>query len=335
MQQAFNDAKQLINSSNHILLTMHERMDGDDGGSVLALARHLEKQGKNVTCAIKQGVPKALEFLPGSHKIQDDFDEHAEYDLLIAFGCSNLDRTGNPKILNHKSSAKGALPASGWGSTSGGKIPIINIDHHPDNENFGHVNIVDAKKSSVAELVYDLFLHHSWPIDKDIATCLLTGIIADTGSFQHSNTQASTLKVASELMRKGASAEKIFRHTFKKDPQVLKAWGKALSNLHYDEKRKIIYSVMTEKDLENLGQLPKSAFEGLAETLNTFPEAKFAMFLRQEGDIIKGSLRTDPFKKTDVAQIAKIFGGGGHKMAAGFSVAGRLVKNEGGRWRVI
>jgi len=316
MQENFDKAKQLIDASNNILLTMHERMDGDDGGSVLALANHLEKQGKNVTCAIKQGVPPALKFLPGSHKILDDID-HENFDLLITFGCSNLRRIGSLKIENLK-------------------LKIINIDHHPDNENFGDLNIVDPKKSSVAELVYDFFVHHNWHIDKDIATCLLTGIITDTGSFQHSNTESSTLKAAGELMKKGALAGSIIEETYKnKDIKTLKAWGRALSDLHYDPKRKIIYSVITQTDLTELGQLPQSAFEGMAETLNTYPEAKFAMFLRQEGDIIKGSLRTDPFKHSDVSAIAKIFGGGGHKMAAGFSVAGKLVRDEAGKWRVV
>ena len=87
--------------------------------------------------------------------------------------------------------------------------------------------------------------------------------------------------------------------------------------------------------MEDFGSLPQSAFEGLIETLNTFPEARFAMLLRQEGNVIKGSLRTDPHKQIDVSEIAKIFGGGGHKMASGFSVAGKLSKDETGKWRVI
>ena len=91
---------------------------------------------------------------------------------------------------------------------------------------------------------------------------------------------------------------------------------------------------MTESDLTEFKNLPQSAFEGLAETLNTVPEAKFAMFLRQDGNVIKGSLRSDEYKNTDVALIAKNFGGGGHKLAAGFSVAGKLVKEKSGEWKV-
>ena len=316
MTKEFQQAKQLIDDSHRILLTMHERMDGDDGGALLAMGHQLEKMGKQVTYAIKKGVPPALAFLPGSEKIADDI-EHKNFDLLITFGCSSRDRCGSAKILNLTSK-------------------ILNIDHHPDNNNFGHVNIVDHTKSSVAELVYDFFLYHKWLISKDVATCLLTGIITDTGSFMHSNTQSSTLKTAAALMRKGAHVSKIIKHTYKSKPlAVLKAWGKAIENSFYDGKNKIIYSVMTETDLQEFEKLPQAAFEGFTEMLNTLPEAKFAMFLRQDGGIIKGSLRSDIFKNVDVSKIAHIFGGGGHKLAAGFSVTGKLMKDQAGKWRVV
>lgn len=316
IEENFKKAKELIDSSNHVLLTMHERMDGDDGGSVLAVFHHLQKNGKQASCAIKKGVPPQLKFLPGSEHIKDDINNE-NFDLLITFGCSSKDRTGSANI--------NAL-----------QTPIINFDHHPDNEFFADINIVDADKSSVAELVYDFFIFHSWPITPQVATCLLTGIIMDTGSFMHSNTKKSTFKAAGELMRKGAQTSHIIRHTYhSKNLQILKAWGKAMENAHYDQKHKIIYAVMTEKDLEGFGQLPQSAFEGFVETLNTYPEARFAMFLRQDGEVIKGSLRSDPYKNTDVSQIAKIFGGGGHKMAAGFSLAGKLTKNPDGKWKVL
>lgn len=312
----FLAAKQLIDGAHQILLTMHERMDGDDGGSVLALAHHLESANKQVICAIKQGVPPPLSFLPGSEKIVEDI-EQTNFDLIVTCGCSSLARCGNEKILAFQA-------------------PIINIDHHPDNSFFGQVNLVDAGKSSVAELVYDLFVFLKWPINRDIATCLLTGIVTDTGSFRHSNTTASSLQAAAMLMKKGGQINKIIKHTFKnKNTQTLKAWGRALENSYYDEKNKIIYSVITQKDLEEIGQPPQAAFEGLTETLNTVPEAKFALFIRQEGDIIKGSLRSEKYKNIDVASIAKLFGGGGHKQAAGFSVAGKLMKDKTGKWKVV
>ena len=316
MEQNFKKATDLINASARILLTMHERMDGDDGGALLAVGRQLEKMGKKITYSIKKGVPPNLSFLPGSEKVLDDINTN-DFELLITFGCSSKSRTGSENII--------AL-----------NVPTINIDHHPDNKLFGDVNVVDPKKSSVAELIYDFFVYNKWAISKNVATCLLTGIITDTGSFMHANTQSSTLKAAAELMRKGAQAHKIIKQTYNnKNPQTLKAWGKAMENSYYDDKHHIIYSVMTQKDLEEFETLPGAAFEGFVETLNTLPQAKFAMFLKQDGDIIKGSLRSDTFKNIDVSKIAHIFGGGGHKLAAGFSVAGKLMKDEQGKWKVV
>ncbi len=334
IQKNFQSAKKLITESERILLTMHERMDGDDGGSVLALMHVLESEEKKVTVAIKQGVPPHLQFLPKSFKIVDDIypvkpDEASSlktkfnradsqnFDLLITCGCGNKERTGSQSITNLR-------------------VPTINIDHHPDNSNFGDVNIVDSFKSSVAELVYDFFIFNNWKITKDIATCLLTGIITDTGSFKHANTKAKTLKTAGELMRKGANITKIINNTYKnKDPHILRAWGKAMENSFYDDKSKMIYAVVTEEDLKQLETLPEAAFEGFVETLNTAPEAKFAMFIRQDGNVIKGSLRSEAYKQIDVSKIARLFGGGGHKLAAGFSVVGKLKKNPQDHWEIV
>lgn len=312
----FPDAKQLIDQSQRILLTTHERTDGDDLGSVLALANHLQKVGKNITLAIKGGVPEQLRYLPLHEWVEEDVDR-TDFDLIVISGCSNIARCGLPVVMESR-------------------VPILNIDHHPDNTSYGHLNVVAPDKSSVAELVYDFFIHCNWPITPGIATCLLTGIFTDTGSFMHSNTEARTLDAAADLMRKGARTATVARHTYKgKNIEGLKAWGKALENAYYDPDQKIIYSIITEEELQELGNPPLDYFEGLVETLNKVPEAKFALFLKQDGGVIKGSLRSDPHKGTDVKKIAHLFGGGGHTWASGFSVAGKLVRDEQGKWQVL
>lgn len=317
----FHKATTLVNQAKNILLTMHERMDGDDGGSILAMRIVLENIGKKTFCAIKHGVAENLRFLPGCEHIKEDI-ESSDFDLLITFGCSDLARTGLDKIQNLKIEKS--------------KLNILNVDHHPDNTMFGDINLVDEKKSSVAELVFDWLNFANWTIDKNIATCLLTGIITDTGSFMHANTQSSTLFTAGELMRKGAVAQEISKYTFGgKNLQILRAWSHAIENSHYDEKKQILISIMPQSEMEHFKNLPKAAFEGFVEMLNTVPEAKLAIFLKQEGDIIKGSLRSDIFKNIDVGKIARILGGGGHKLAAGFSLAGKLEKDEQGKWKVV
>ncbi len=312
----FVQAKKLLEEAGSVLLTTHERTDGDDLGSVLALAHHLHAHGKQISIVIKGGVPKQLEYLPLSQIVTETLP-HTNFDALVISGCSVLQRVNHEEIL--------AL-----------NLPTLNLDHHPDNKMYGDVNVVESSKSSVAELTYDFFQFCKWEITHEIALCLLTGIVTDTGIFMHSNTQASTLAVTAELMNKGARVATVTKHTHEgKDISSLKAWSKALENAHYDENKKMIYSIITADELKSLGNPPMSAFEGIVETLNKVPEAKFAMFLKQDEGVIKGSLRSEEHKGVNVQAIAQSLGGGGHKLAAGFSMLGTLAKNGEGKWEVV
>lgn len=312
----FDKAIEYLNNASTILFTTHERTDGDDLGTVLALAQHLKSQGKKVFTSIRGGTPEQLKFLPGSSEVTE-LPPNTNFDLIVFSGCSKKERASIPEILTLKA-------------------PILNLDHHPDNSNFGDINVVDSKKSSVAELTYDLFQYANWKITNKIATCLLTGIFTDTGSFMHSNTKQETLRAAADLMKKGASVTKIAKFTYRgKNGNTLKAWSKALENTYYDPKKKIIYSVITDNDLNHLKNVPLSAFEGFVETLNKVPDAKVALFLKQDGDIIKGSLRSDPYKGINVQKIASVLGGGGHVWASGFSLVGKLEKDLKGKWAVV
>lgn len=312
----FVQAKQLLEQANSILLTTHERTDGDDLGSVLALAHHLKNSGKQVAVVISGGVPESLRYLPMSEIVTEELPAK-QFDTLIVSGCSELARVNHEAILELN-------------------IPILNLDHHPDNKMFGNVNVVESTKSAVAELTYDFFKFCDWKITHEIALCLLTGIVTDTGIFMHSNTQASTLAAAADLVSRGARVSTVTKHTYEgKDINSLKAWAHVLENMHYDPIKKMIYSIVTAEELEKLGNPPLSAFEGIVETLIKVPEAKFAMFLKQDKERIKGSLRSEEYKGVDVQAIAKTMGGGGHKLAAGFSMLGTLARNGEGKWEVV
>lgn len=313
----FAAAKQLIENSQNIILTTHERTDGDDLGSMLALAHYFRSLNKSVTIAITGGLPERLTFLPGSDWVEENLP-NSNYDLIIVSGCSTLNRTNHSEILKLN-------------------LPIINFDHHPDNQNYGFINIVDATKSSVAELMFDFLQWSSWKIDQNIATCLLTGIITDTGLLMHSNTQASTLSAVSQLMKEGALISQVAKHTFTtQNPTDMRAWGTVLQNAYFNPDNQMIYAVITQDQIQELGGPELGSFEGLVETLNKVPEAKFAMFLKEDSDgRIKGSLRSEEYKGVDVQKIAQSMGGGGHKLAAGFSMMGKLAKNSAGYWEVV
>ncbi len=316
MTEDFLQAKNLIENSQNILFTTHEKTDGDDFGSVSAIALHCQNQGKNITISTAGGFPSQLNFLALASQTQDDVKE-GDYDLLVISGCSNIERIRNPFIetLN---------------------IPKINFDHHPDNQMYGDVNVVDPNKSSVAELVYDFFKFCNWQITPKIAQSLLTGIVTDTGIFMHSNTGATTLEAAANLLENGAILNEITKSTYEnKSALSMQAWAKALQNSYLNKSTGVIYSILTEKDLEELGNPELTIFEGVVETLNKAPEAKYAMFLKEEKGRIKGSLRSDPHKGTNVQEIAQKLGGGGHKWASGFSLYGKLEKSADGNWQII
>lgn len=309
----FKKALELISQSQKVFLTTHEGTDGDDLGSALAVSGFLKQLGKQIKIAIKGGVPANLIFLPGSEQVEPELDE-LDADLVIVFGCNKLDRTGLKQLQATKK-------------------PILSFDHHPDNTNFGAVNVVDPETSSVAELVYYFLQFAQCVIDKDMATCMLTGIFTDTGGFKHANTSAAALEVAAQLLKKGARIDKIALKTMgQKRPATIKAYAKGLENARFDPEKKMVFSVLTEEDLKEVGATDED-LEGFVELLNNMPQSRFALLLRQDGDTVKGSLRSEPNKQVDVSKIAKSFGGGGHKLASGFKIKGKLVR-EDDNWRI-
>lgn len=310
----FQKAWDLIKKSKNIFLTTHEGTDGDDLGSLLAVKFVLARLGKQLTIGIIGGVPENLYFLPGTEDVSARFEDK-NYDLVITFGCNQLNRTGFDELT--------AI-----------SCPIINFDHHPDNSNFGLVNVVDPDSAAVAELVYNFFKFEEVDIDKSIATCLLTGIFTDTGGFKHANTSARALETAAALMKKGARIEKIAQSTMaKRKPATVRAWAKGLENTRFDPEKKMVFAVLSEEDFKN-ADASADDLEGFVEMLNNIPQAKFALLLRQDGDVVKGSLRSENHKGVDVSKIAKTLGGGGHKLASGFKVKGKLVRDND-VWKIV
>ena len=164
---------------------------------------------------------------------------------------------------------------------------------------------------------------------------LLLGILSDTGMFQHSNTSAHVMEIASILMKKGAPLSKIVEASFtKKNITTLKLWGRAFDKARINWENGMIVSVLTRKDLEEC----ESGIEDIAyvaSILNTVPGTRFSLVLYERGDgIIKGSLRSESYKGVDVSKIAAQFGGGGHKLASGFEINGKIIETKNG-WEIV
>lgn len=297
----FTELNRLINENDNILIITHKNPDGDGLGSMLALYWTLVKQSKTVQMGCIDEVPTNLSFLPGNELIIQDFNCYNYNTIITVDAGNNISRIGVPEDLLENT---------------------INIDHHSnDSASFGKLNIIDLNRASTSEMILDLLTFLDYPINKDIATCLLTGIFTDTNGFQNANISHTVLESAARLMLKGARLDKIAFHSFQnKSISTLKIWGRALARIQKDTKNGMVTSIITKTDLEECGATIED-LTGLSSIINTVSDSKFAILLT-EYDInkVKASLRSEEYKGVDVSEIARGFQGGGHKLASGFEI---------------
>ncbi len=311
-----------INAASYVMLVMHQKPDGDTAGAALALAHYLDTIEKPHTCFCIDELSPGLRFLPGAHKVTTDerhwHPETAGFDLVIVLDAGDLKYAGVADYIdalehNHK---------------------IINIDHHATNAGYGHHQLVITDASSTCEIVHDL-LDSIDALNKEMATCLMTGLVTDTGCFTNLATTASAIDTAGKLLLKGVNMKQITDRTMQnRNASTLKLWGRALERLHRDPNG-LVTTVIRKSDIEECGA-DTEAVEGVANFLNSLDDetdAKAIMVLTERGDgIVKGSLRTT-HPLMDVSKIATLFGGGGHTKAAGFTIAGQIVEKDG-RWLI-
>lgn len=304
-----------LTKAERVLVVGHQNC-GDATGSVTALARVLTLKGKAVTPFLPSPVPKALQFLHGTENIVTDHREISwdNFDVLLCVDVAEPKMAG----LGDK-----------W-ETRPAEVLLINFDHHHTNPEYGELNIVDRTASATCAMLYEWFRKFNYPIDRQTATSLLTGILTDTGLFSNAGTNERALTAAADLLVQGASVSRVLEKIIKnRTIPELKLWGKAFERLHENKELGIISTVITLKDIEELGGTPE-ALEGVANFLNDIGGYKAVLVLKEQpGGVVKGSLRTTR-DDVDVSAMAKLFGGGGHRKAAGFSVQGRLVETEKG-----
>jgi phosphoesterase RecJ-like protein len=317
----FKSAHDIMKRAESVLIVAHKKPDGDTVGATAALRRWFRQEGIAVTNFCLDAVPPQYLYMRGTEKYVSDpavFD--GDHDILVVVDCSDLRYAGI-----HEQAAKMTAP-------SRKRRPVlINIDHHVTNEMFGDLNLVDAHASSACELMHRFFEHVGADVNQDMATCLLTGIITDTGHFSNPATTRSSLEAASRLLQLGAKAHDVSRNLQRnKSVPSLRLWGAVLSRLKYNDRLGVASTVIFSSDLGD--GVTEEHVEGVSNFLNQFLDAKVIMVLREMPDgQVRGSLRSA--EQVDVSQIAKLMGGGGHKKAAGFAVPGRIVEDATG-WRV-
>jgi len=317
---SFNKLKNIVEANNNFLLIGHESPDGDCLGSLLAFSEFLKSQGKEVVVACRDKAPTVFRFLPGVEDIKNDF-LMGSHEAIFLLDNGDFRRTGFSERLRELNKKK---------------VPIINIDHHQKNDLWKIVNVnhVNDEASSTSELVYDIILGMGGEITSRMATSILCGIYTDTGGFQHVNTKERVLEITADLLGKGARLKDITKNLSSfRSTAMLRLWGMALSRLKFDSKTGIATSLVTEKDIQKT-KATEDDVSGLVNLINSIPESKVALLLYDYGDgRIKGSLRTEN-DDIDVSEMAKEYGGGGHRRAAGFKVEGKIVE-ETNRWKIV
>jgi phosphoesterase RecJ-like protein len=250
-------------------------------------------------------IPNIFKFLKRSEEIVSEYTDETVFDLFITLDCGDTGRLGG--AAKYYESAAHTLC----------------IDHHVSNQAFAEDNYIFPDASSTCELAFELMEREK--ITKEIAECLYTGMVHDTGVFQYSCTSAKTMNIAGQLMEMGIDYPKIVDETFyTKTFAQNRILGQALLNAQLYLDGKVIVSVVTRKEMEEYGVLPKH-LDGIVNQLRVTKDVVVAAFLYENEDAtFKGSLRVNG--DFNVAEIAVGFGGGGHVKAAGFSADGPAEK---------
>ena len=295
-----------IEGNNEFLITSHMDPDGDSIGSQLGLYHALRDAGKK-TVIINQGaIPSKYGFLDPEGIIKSR-PEEIEFIPRVVFviECPSLERIGFVRDL---------IPESAF---------TINIDHHPDNSQYADINLVEPESSAAGEIIYFMLESGGYEITPKIAGQLYAAIAADTGGFRFRSTTARGMKIASELIQRGADPKFISDCLFNNfSPETIRLMGSTLASLKLEADGSIGYVTITLNDLKGSGADLQNS-EGFVDfTLAISGIMLGLLFKEVSNDEIKVSVRSQ--NGLDAAAFARMFDGGGHANAAGFRLQGPL-----------
>ena len=302
--KAVENILEAVREASSILVVGHIRPDGDCIGSQVGLALALEGAGKRVTVWNQDPVPDKLKFLDRDRRVRKPSSGHS-FDLVIATDSAALDRLG--KVADF-------LPDG---------VPIINIDHHASNTRSGKINWVSPREPSTGELIFDLCKWAGWKITQPMADCLFTAVSTDTGSFQYPSTTPDTLETAAELVNRGANLGMICQEIYQSYPLTRVCLLRHVySNFRLTHEAKTVYFWLRKKDYSRAGASTEES-EGLIDHVRAIDGVVVAVVFEEvEAEVTRVSWRSKA-ASVDVAAIARSFGGGGHKAAAGARILGK------------
>ncbi len=299
--------KERIEEGNRFLITTHIDLDGDAVGSVFCFYWLLKNCKKDAFVYLRDQVPYKYRFLPGPDDKRLFFKELPleKYDTVFVLDCGDLHRIGG----NYE-----ALRDNGF---------IVNIDHHNTNSGFGNINLVVPDSSSTAEIVYDLICFLNVEITQEMAINIYTGVLTDTGSFRYENTNPKAFSICAKMTEIGVKPAYVAQKVYESHPKErFFILGKVLNTLEAYKNGKIVIAHVTRDMAEDNYSLEEFT-DGFVEFIKEMDGIEIAMLIRQiEDNKYKISMRSKG--NGDVSEICSIFGGGGHKKAAGCYINGDL-----------
>lgn len=296
------EAARAISEADEIALACHVGPDGDALGSMLGLALAAANAGKKVVASFGSPhvIPTSLDFLPTDLIVAPEhFPERPG--LMVVLDAGSADRLAE------------------LGSNASDAGTVVVIDHHVTNEGFGDIAVIDPTAAATGELVYRILKILDWKVTPEIALCLHTALVTDTGRFSYSNTTARTLRIAADLVEAGAEPSIVGQHVYEEEPfGYLKAVAIATGRVELDAERKVVYTWIGNDDLAEAG-IDWGDTENLIDLIRLAVEADTAVLAKVHDDgRVKVSLRSRG--GTDVGALAASMGGGGHRLASGFTV---------------
>ena len=296
------DIVHAIRGRQRFVLSSHSRPDGDSIGSQLAMVYALRALGKEAIAVNADPAPPPLMQFPGVPDIRIAPAVEGEFDAAIIMECSDLARTG----------------VSGLDRSF-----VINIDHHPGNTGFGQLMWFDSSAAACGEMVFDLVKALGVPLSREIATHVYLAILTDTGSFHYSSISPRTFEICRETLDAGVDPVLVARNVYDSNSMGrLKLFGAVLSAMQIDGTGRIAI-VYLDHDMAREAGGTYEDTEGLINLPLTVKEIEAVVFFKQtEGEQYRVSLRSKG--DIDVGGVAKTFGGGGHKNAAGCTVSGAI-----------
>ena len=291
-----------IKKAEKIVILTHENPDGDAIGSSLAMYKTLIKMGKTPDLIIPE-LPRVFNFLPEADKIKK-VGSNEPYDLAIALDAATL------KMLN------------GWSNYFETAKAKIVIDHHGINTMYGDINFVNPDAPAAAQVLIHIIEYFGVEIDKEIGTCILTGIITDTGGFQYQSTTPETFEFAAELLKRGVNVSEIYKKVMEtKSRASFELRKRAIDRLEFFGEGKIAFTYITKQDMEETNA-ESGDHEGIVNEGRTIEDVEISIFIRETDKGYKASLRSNSY--VNVSDICLMFGGGGHVHAAGCNLIGSL-----------